>query len=138
VQLLLRPASGTGLQGGTYEARGLECTRGSLGSFGKQEVTAYFMAQIAWNSPEARQAYITGLSGMVEKHGGRFIVTSSESRVVEGKWLPGRLVVVEFPTMQALREWYDSDEYRPLLEMRLKGSQSEAIMVEGNVPAPAK
>jgi uncharacterized protein (DUF1330 family) len=101
-------------------------------------MAAYFIAQIAWNSPEARQAYITGLAGMVEKHGGRFTVTSSEARIVEGKWLPGRLVVVEFPTMQALREWYDSEEYRPLLEMRLKSSQSEAIMVEGNPPTTAR
>jgi uncharacterized protein (DUF1330 family) len=101
-------------------------------------MTAYFVAQIAWNTPDARQAYITGLLGMVEKHGGRYLVTSSESQVVEGSWLPGRLVVVEFPTMVALRAWYDSAEYRPLLEMRLKTSQSNAIIVEGNVTSPAK
>jgi|SRR5271170_3537212 len=101
-------------------------------------MTAYFVAQIAWNGPEARQAYITGLLGMVEKHGGRYLVTSSESRVVEGKWLPGRLVVVEFPTMQALTEWYESEEYRPLLEMRSKTSHSEAIIVEGNMTTPAR
>ncbi len=101
-------------------------------------MVAYFIAQIAWDSPEARQAYITGLTGMVEKQGGRFIVTSSEAHVAEGKWLPGRLVVIEFPSMQALRGWYDSEEYRPLLELRLKSSRSEAIMVEGNAPVPAR
>jgi uncharacterized protein (DUF1330 family) len=101
-------------------------------------MVAYFMAQIKWDSSEARETYIKGLSGMVEKHGGRFIVTSSESKVVEGEWLPGRLVVIEFPTIGALRAWYDSEEYRPLLEQRLKSSHSTAIVVEGNPPPPAR
>jgi len=97
-------------------------------------MSAYFMAQIEWNSPEAREAYVKGLAGMVEKHGGRFVVTRSDYRVVEGEWPPGRLVLIEFPTMTALQEWYDSGEYGPLLEMRLKGSKSRAIIFEGNLP----
>ena len=101
-------------------------------------MVAYFVAQIKWDSPDAREAYIRGLSGMVEKHGGRFLVTSSDARVVEGEWLPGRLVVVEFPTRAALRAWYDSEEYRPILELRLKGSRSNAIVVEGNPPSPVR
>jgi len=99
---------------------------------------AYFIAQIQWNSPEAREAYVKGLTGLVEKHGGRYLVASSDSRVAEGEWLPGRLVVIEFPTMAALRAWYDSEEYRPILEARLKGSRSNAIIVEGASPSPPR
>jgi len=101
-------------------------------------MSAYFIAQIQWNSPEAREAYVKGLSGIVEKHGGRYLVTSSNSQVAEGEWLPGRLVVIEFPDMSALRAWYDSDEYRPILELRLKGSRSNAIIVEGNPTSPTR
>jgi uncharacterized protein (DUF1330 family) len=101
-------------------------------------MVAYFIAQIKWDSPEAREIYVKGLSGMVEKYGGRYLVTSSESRIVEGEWLPGRLVVVEFPTMASLRAWYDSEEYRPVLQQRLKSSHSTAVIVEGNPPAPAR
>jgi uncharacterized protein (DUF1330 family) len=97
---------------------------------------AYFIAQIQWNSPEAREDYIKGLGGMVQEYGGTFLVTRSDAQVVEGEWLPGRLVVIEFPTMAALRAWYDSEEYRPILEQRLNGSRSSAIVVEGNPPTP--
>jgi len=98
-------------------------------------MTAYFIAQIQWNSPADREAYVHSLGGVIEKHGGRYLITSSESRVAEGQWLPGRLVVIEFPSMADLKAWYESEEYRPALELRLKGSRSNAIMVEGN-PAP--
>ncbi len=100
-------------------------------------MSAYFMAQIEWNSPDAREAYVKGLTGMVEKHGGRFIVASSDYQVAEGEWPTGRLVMIEFPTMAALRGWYDSAEDRPLLEMRLKGSRSRALIVDGS-PPPAR
>jgi uncharacterized protein (DUF1330 family) len=99
---------------------------------------AYFVAQIAWKSPEARQAYVEGLNGMVERRGGRFLATSSDFQMAEGKWLPGRFILIEFPTMEALRGWYDSEEYRPLLDLRLKNSGSEAIIVEGNATAPSR
>ncbi|MCL4748002.1 MAG: DUF1330 domain-containing protein, partial [Burkholderiaceae bacterium] len=41
------------------------------------------------------------------------------------------VVVVEFPTMERLRSWYDSPEYQPLLALRLGATGSKAVMVEG-------
>ncbi len=89
------------------------------------------MLQIRWTDEEIRKRYIAGISGMIEKHGGRFIVASSMFTVAEGSWKPGLLVVVEFPDMRALRDWYDSEEYRPLRALRLTGSESNAVLVEG-------
>ena len=95
-------------------------------------MSAYMLFQIEWSSPDARTEYTKGLSGMVEKHGGRFVVASSDLKVAEGKWDPRRLIIVEFPTMKQLTDWYESEEYRPLLELRLKNSHSDAIMVQGS------
>jgi uncharacterized protein (DUF1330 family) len=94
-------------------------------------MTAYFVLQIEWTSDEALRSYIQGLSDMIEKHAGRFIVSSTTFQVVEGKWGPGRLVMIEFPTKQALSDWYDSAEYRPVRELRLSNSRSDAVIVEG-------
>ncbi|MGI0131431.1 MAG: DUF1330 domain-containing protein [Thermoplasmata archaeon] len=97
-------------------------------------MSAYMVLQIEWTNKEAREAYVQDLSGMVERRGGRFLVASSESKVVEGQGKPRRWVLIEFPTMKALTDWYESEEYRPLLELRLKSSHSDAVMIEG-VPA---
>jgi uncharacterized protein (DUF1330 family) len=95
-------------------------------------MSAYFVLQIEWTSDDARRAYIEGISGMIEKHGGQFIVSSTDFRVAEGNWRPGRLVVVKFPTMQSLSAWYDSEEYRTLRELRLKNSRSDAVLVKAD------
>lgn len=95
-------------------------------------MSAYFVLQIEWASLEARRAYVEGLSNMIEKNGGEFIIASPDFRVVEGKWEPGLFIVIRFPTMQALSAWYDSEEYRPVREFRLKNSRSDAVIVEGD------
>lgn len=94
-------------------------------------MSAYFVIQLEWTDDSARQSYIKGLSGMVEKYGGRYIVSSQDPKAVEGTWRSGRLVVIEFPTMKALSDWYESAEYRPLREFRLKNAKCDAVMVEG-------
>ncbi len=95
-------------------------------------MSAYFLLQIEWTSDEARRSYVAGLAGMIEKHGGEFIASTTEFRVVEGGWGPGRLVMIRFPTMQSLYAWYDSEEYRPLRELRQKGSRSDAVIFDGD------
>ncbi len=95
-------------------------------------MSAYFVLQIEWTSDDAKRSYIAGLSDMIERNGGQFIIASSDLQKVEGKWRPGLLVVIKFPTMQSLRAWYDSDEYRPVRELRLQNSRSDAVLVEGD------
>jgi uncharacterized protein (DUF1330 family) len=95
-------------------------------------MSVYFVLQIEWTSDEARRAYIAGLSDMIEKNGGNFIVSSTDFRVLEGGWKPGRLVMIKFPTKAAFSAWYDSEEYRALRELRLQNSRSDAVVAEGD------
>jgi uncharacterized protein (DUF1330 family) len=95
-------------------------------------VGAYFVLQIDWKSEEAKQEYVKGLSDMIERHGGDFIIASSKFRVAEGEWNPGLFIVIKFPTMQQLSAWYDSPEYRPIRQFRLDNSRSDAVIVEGD------
>ena len=65
------------------------------------------------------------------KYGGRFIVRGGKFEKLEGNWEPKRLVLLEFPSVEQAKQWYDSDEYRPLKAMRFKASNSNVILVEG-------
>ena len=42
------------------------------------------------------------------------------------------MVVLEFPSYEAAERFYDSPEYKPVLEMRLKAGKSKAILVDGH------
>lgn len=81
--------------------------------------------------PEAFKKYGEGVPATIEKHGGRYLIRGGEHETVEGDWKPGRVVVLEFPDMAALKGWYNSDDYRELKNMRHGASVADMIMVEG-------
>ena len=51
--------------------------------------------------------------------------------MLEGDWEPQRLVILEFESMERLREWYDSPEYAPLKQLRGEVADSQLVVVEG-------
>jgi uncharacterized protein (DUF1330 family) len=42
--------------------------------------------------------------------------------------------VIEFPTVELARQWYNSEEYRPALEIRQRAADNELLIVEGLAP----
>jgi uncharacterized protein (DUF1330 family) len=77
------------------------------------------------------EEYRRQVPATVAKYGGRFIVRGGAFQALEGSWRPKRLVVLEFPSTEQARRWYDSEDYRPLKAMRLKASTSNLILVDG-------
>lgn len=67
----------------------------------------------------------------VAKFGGRPIIRAGEVHVLEGAWKHAFLVVIEFPSMESLRAWYDSKEYGALKPIRLAAMTADAFAVEG-------
>jgi uncharacterized protein (DUF1330 family) len=95
-------------------------------------MSGYYVLQIEWTSEDAKRTYVQKLGDAIEKRGGAFIVASKEYHVVEGTWKDGLFIIIKFPSMEALREWYDSPEYQPAREFRLEHSRSDAVIVEGD------
>jgi uncharacterized protein (DUF1330 family) len=56
-----------------------------------------------------RYAELAGLS--IEHFSGRFIVSNTEPLVVEGESSSNHLSMVEFPSMEDAKAWYNSTEY---------------------------
>lgn len=50
--------------------------------------------------------------------------------VLEGEPVDG-VAILAFPSMEAARAWYDSQEYRAALPHRLKGANGRMYLVEG-------
>jgi uncharacterized protein (DUF1330 family) len=47
---------------------------------------------------------------------------------------PETVIIIEFPTVEAAKEWYESPAYQAARQVRLKGTEYRVILVEG-VPA---
>ena len=94
-------------------------------------MSAYFIVDIDIHDAAGLEEYRKQVPATITKYGGRFIVRGGKVEQLEGEWQPKRLVLLEFPSVEQVRRWYDSEEYRPLKAMRLKASNSNLILVEG-------
>ena len=92
---------------------------------------AYVIVETDIHDPEQYERYKAASPAAVAGGGGRFVVRGGELAVLEGDWHPKRLVVLEFDDLDAARRWYESEEYRPLKELRFAGAVTRAILVEG-------
>jgi uncharacterized protein (DUF1330 family) len=93
---------------------------------------AYVIAAVtdAWDQEKLVQ-YREGNTEAVAQHGGRFVARGGDQEVLEGDWEPKRLVIIEFPDMDAARAWYGSDGYAPLRELRRSASVTDIVLVNG-------
>ncbi|MGA7861402.1 MAG: DUF1330 domain-containing protein [Thermoplasmata archaeon] len=90
---------------------------------------AYTILDIEWHDEAKAAEYRKLLGPTLEKYGGRTLVANAP-RVLEGEWNPRRVVIMEFPNMEALQAWYQSEEHAPVIRLRREGAKSKMIAVE--------
>jgi uncharacterized protein (DUF1330 family) len=96
-------------------------------------VSAYVIAEIDVTNPEGYEKYRPLANESITRHGGRFVARGGKTEVLEGEWSP-RIVVIEFESLDAVRAWYDSDDYQATAAIRHESSQGRIIAVEGTAP----
>jgi len=94
-------------------------------------MAAYLVADIEVTDPDAYAEYRRTVGESIAAFGGRFLARGGTTETLEGNWLPKRLVIVEFPTMERLQSWYASPDYAPALALRQRASLSSLVMTEG-------
>ena len=92
---------------------------------------AYLIADVDVQDPESYRAYAAQVPATIEQFGGKFLVRGGESRVLEGDWRPHRTVVLEFPDMETLDRWYNSEAYSSIIGIREQAAVSSVFVVEG-------
>ena len=95
-------------------------------------MAAYMIVEVETTDEALMAEYRKHTPGLVAKFGGKFVVRGGKTRTLEGGWTPSRVVVLEFPDMATAERFYDSADYRPVLDMRLKAGKSKAIIVDGH------
>ncbi len=96
---------------------------------------AYVIVDLTVTDLPAMEEYRKRVPATLAPYGGRFLVRGGAHQTVEGEWKPNRLVVLEFPSMDQAKRWYDSEEYREPKAMRLRAGRANMVMVEGLAPA---
>jgi len=94
-------------------------------------VPAYVIVETDIHDPERYERYKAASPGAVAAGGGRFVARGGELAVLEGDWHPSRLVVLEFPDLDAAKRWYDSEAYREAKALREGAATLRMVAVEG-------
>lgn len=94
-------------------------------------MAAYLIAHVTVHDAEHYRHYIAETPSIIARYGGKFIIRGGATEVLEGNPRGNRTVVIEFPSMQSIRDFYNSAEYQSLAKIRQACSDAEFICVEG-------
>jgi uncharacterized protein (DUF1330 family) len=73
---------------------------------------------------------------ILPKYGARYLARSQRNVLLEGSDpAPCCIAILQFPSMDAIRRWYDSPENQSAAKIRQSGAKFEIIAVDGLPPS---
>lgn len=94
-------------------------------------MAAYVIVDIEVTDPARYEEYKSLAAPTIGLHGGRYIVRGGAVTTLEGDWRPTRMVVLEFPTVEQAKAWWDAPDYRHARSIRQEAARTRMIVVEG-------
>lgn len=92
----------------------------------------YLVLESKVTDPVAYEDYKKLAQIAVAVFGGRYLVRGGAVDVLEGAWTaPQRLVIVEFDSVEQVKQFYDSPEYRAARAARKDAADMNMLVVEG-------
>ncbi len=95
---------------------------------------AYVIVNVEVLDPTQYEAYKGMAPSSITAHGGRYLVRGGPVDVVEGRWSPRRVVVLEFPSKRQAHAWWNSSEYADAKALRQSCAYTEMVIVDGALP----
>jgi uncharacterized protein (DUF1330 family) len=97
----------------------------------RTELAVYLVTSVEVLDQDKYRPYTVAGHAAVIRHGGRFLAEGAAPTAVEGTWLPKRMAIVEFPSVEAALAFYHSAEYTAARELRKDVARFNMILVPG-------
>ena len=99
-------------------------------------MSAYLISQVEVLDAEAWENYRIRAAPVISRFGGRYLVRGAGADVIEADWPeeeppPQTVIVAEFPSMKALKDWYTSPQYAEAFAFRAAAVKRRMIFVAG-------
>jgi len=98
---------------------------------------AYVIAQMTVHDIDTYYNYASKVGPTVEAFGGK-LRAANDAEVREGSLPHLRTVIGEFPDLESLRSWYESDAYQAIIGLRQNATSGHLFFVEGLSMPPRK
>ena len=94
-------------------------------------MAAYIVARVDVRDWEAYREYMRHTPRVIQKFGGRFIARGGAMVTLEGPEETLRVVLIEFPSIEQAKAFYDSPEYARTRRLREGGGEAQFVAVDG-------
>src|SRR5690242_14859975 len=98
---------------------------------GEAQMPAYYIGEHRISDVALFDDYLAKVVPMIERYGGRYLTKAGSHEILEGDWRPNRVVIIEFPDIASIKNWYRAPEYQPLIALRRIAATDVMIMLEG-------
>ena len=95
----------------------------------EQSTQAYVIAQAQVTDWNEFQRYQEAALPSILAHKGKAIVATKTVTILEGRWAANWTVVLEFPSMQAAKDWYASQSYQQAIPIRKKATKFTNLLI---------
>lgn len=92
---------------------------------------AYFVFTVDVHDPDGMQPYQAQVAQTFPPYGGKLIVAGGALQAIEGQPPRGKVIILQFPSVEQARAWYDSPEYQAILGHRLASAAGDGLLIEG-------
>ena len=94
-------------------------------------MSAYIIVRVDIEDWDAYGEYMLHTPRVVAKFGGRFIARGGDMQTLEGPEESLRLVLIEFPSLQHAEDFYESDEYSEIKQIRADAGEAQFVAIDG-------
>jgi uncharacterized protein (DUF1330 family) len=101
------------------------------GSGEERPVSAYVIFDVDIRDLARYQDFMNGVKPALEKAGAKYLSRGGAHKVYEGDWEPRRIVLLEFPSLEAWEEFYNGPVYQGLKGIRDECSSARLVGVTG-------
>lgn len=95
---------------------------------------AYVIARVSITDPEQYRKYLEATPSIIEQYGGKAIARAPVPVTLEGPEEKRRIVILQFPTVEKAKEFYNSPEYQEARRLRAGAAAGELILLKGSAP----
>lgn len=94
-------------------------------------MTAYVVFDVEIRDPGRYQEFMAKVKPALAEAGARYLARGGPHKVYEGDWTPRRIVLLEFPSVEAWEAFYYGPVYQGLKAVRDACSSARLVSVEG-------
>lgn len=94
-------------------------------------MSAYLIVRVTVTDWDKYREYMKLTPSLIEQHGGKFLVRGGDLVTLEGEAETNRVVLLEFPSMEAAKAFYNSEGYQQAIAVRAEAATAQFVAVEG-------